>query len=92
MTLFSIIYVAHELRLIFSTGTATAMTIQSMHAATGGEAAAHANTKALGIAFSVAFVLGVISQYCVGILWDWHMFTWFYMWGHYKNLAIHVEN
>lgn len=68
------------------------MTIRSMHAATGGEAAAKAKTKALGIAFSAAFVLRVVSQYCIGILWDWHMFTWFYIWGHYKNLAIHVEN
>ncbi|MCJ1257873.1 hypothetical protein MMC24_005701 [Lignoscripta atroalba] len=89
---FFIIYVARELSLIFPTGTATAMTIRSMHAAVGGEAMAKAKTKALGYAFAGAFVLRVVSQYCLGILWDWHFFTWFYIWGKYNNLAIHVEN
>ncbi|KZF20443.1 OPT superfamily oligopeptide transporter [Xylona heveae TC161] len=89
---FFIIYLARELRLVFPTGTATAMTIRSMHAAIGGAAIAKAKTKAMGIAFAGACTLRVVSQYCIGILWDWHIFTWFYIWGHYKNLAINVEN
>ncbi len=89
---FFIIYVARELCLVFPTGTATAMTIRSMHAAVGGAQAAKKKTKALAYAFGGAFVLRVVSQYATGILWDWHFFSWFYIWGNYQNLAIHVEN
>ncbi|KAI9755230.1 MAG: Cu-binding protein [Chaenotheca gracillima] len=89
---FFIIYLARELRLIFPTGTATAMTIRSMHAAVGGAAMAKAKTKALSISFSIALVLRVVSQYALGILWDWHIFTWFFIWGKYNNMAIAAEN
>ena len=92
MRKFFIIYVARELRLIFPTPSATAMTIRSMHAAIGGEAIAKMKMKALSIAFSAAFLLRVVSQYCIGILWDWHIFTWFFIWGNYNNLALNVEN
>jgi OPT family oligopeptide transporter len=89
---FFIIYVARELRLVFPTPTATAMTIRSMHEAVGGEALAKKKTKALSIAFAAALVLRVVSQYAIGILWDWHIFTWFFIWGNYNNAAIYVEN
>jgi hypothetical protein len=70
---FFIIYVARELRLIFPTASATAMTIRSMHDAVKGEAIGKLKMKALGIAFSGAFLLRVVSQYCIGILWEWHV-------------------
>ncbi|KAE9974174.1 hypothetical protein BLS_003255 [Venturia inaequalis] len=89
---FFIIYVARELRLIFPSASATAMTIRSMHDAVRGEQVGKLKMKALSIAFGFAFTLRVVSQYCLGILWEWHFFLWFYIWGHYKNLAIHVEN
>jgi uncharacterized oligopeptide transporter (OPT) family protein len=89
---FYIIYVARELRLVFPTGTATALTIRSMHAAVGGAEMAKMKTKALSLAFAGACTLRVVSQYAIGILWDWHIFTWFYIWGHYKNLALNIEN
>lgn len=89
---FFIIYVARELRLIFPTPSAVAVTIRSMHSAVGGEAAAKAKVKALGYAFAFATILRVVSQYALGILWDWHIFTWFFIWGGYKNAAIDVEN
>ncbi|TLD26101.1 oligopeptide transporter [Venturia nashicola] len=89
---FFIVYVARELRLIFPSASATAMTIRSMHDATRGEQVGKMKMKALSIAFGIAFTLRVVSQYCLGILWEWHFFLWFYIWGHYKNLAIHVEN
>ncbi|KAK6401299.1 hypothetical protein LTR95_019205 [Oleoguttula sp. CCFEE 5521] len=69
---FFIIYLARELRLIFPTPSATAMTIRSMHAAASGEAIAKMKMRALGIAFSLAFIQRVVSQYALGILWDWH--------------------
>lgn len=74
---FFVIHVARELRLIFPSFSATAMTIRSMHLATTGEAMAKLKMRALSIAFAVACILRVVSQYAIGILWDWHIFTWF---------------
>lgn len=37
-------------------------------------------------------ILRVVSQYCLGILWDWHIFTWFFIWGNYNNAALAGEN
>ncbi|KAF2177042.1 oligopeptide transporter [Zopfia rhizophila CBS 207.26] len=92
MRKFFIIYVARELRLIFPTASATAMTIRSMHQAVTGERIAKMKMKGLSIAFAGALILRVVSQYCLGILWDWHFFTWFYIWGKYNNQALAVEN
>lgn len=89
---FFIIYVARELKLIFPTPSACALTIRSMHAAATGEAIAKMKMKALSISFSAALVLRVVSQYAIGILWDWHIFTWFFIWGKYNNAALAVEN
>ncbi|KAK3070397.1 hypothetical protein LTR53_005664 [Teratosphaeriaceae sp. CCFEE 6253] len=89
---FFIIYLARELKLVFPSSSATAMTIRSMHAAATGEAIAKMKMKALGIAFSTSLLLRVVSQYALGILWDWHIFTWFFIWGHHKNQALAVEN
>jgi uncharacterized oligopeptide transporter (OPT) family protein len=89
---FFIIYVARELRLIFPTPSATAMTIRAMHAAATGAEIAKLKMKALSSAFGGAIILRVVSQYCPGILWDWHFFSWFFSWGHHNNYAIHIEN
>lgn len=92
MRKFFVIYVARELRLIFPTASATAMTIRSMHQAVTGEAIAKLKMRGLSIAFAFALILRVVSQYALGILWDWHFFAWFYIWGNYKNKAIIMEN
>jgi hypothetical protein len=68
------------------------MTIRSMHDAANGAAIGQLKMKGLSLAFSAAFILRVISQYALGILWEWHFFLWFWQWGHYKNMAIAVEN
>ncbi len=68
------------------------MTIRSMHEASSGAAVAKFKMIGLSIAFGVALVLRVASQYCLGILWDWHIFTWIYIWGGYNNFAINPEN
>lgn len=68
------------------------MTIRSMHGAVSGEMIAKMKMKALGIAFSISFLLRIVSQYATGILWDWHIFTWFYIWGNYNNSAMAVES
>ncbi|KAG2160421.1 oligopeptide transporter [Aureobasidium pullulans] len=89
---FFIIYVARELNLIFPTPSACALTIRSMHAAATGEAIAKLKMKALSYSFVFALLLRVVSQYATGILFDWHIFTWFFIWGNYNNKAIVLEN
>ncbi|KAI1842514.1 hypothetical protein JX265_012674 [Neoarthrinium moseri] len=89
---FFIINVARDLRLIFPTATATAFTIRSMHSIGAGAQEAVKKIKALGYSFLFAFVLRIVSDYALGILWDWHIFTWFYIWGGYSNYAIQIEN
>ncbi|SMQ56288.1 unnamed protein product [Zymoseptoria tritici ST99CH_3D1] len=89
---FFIIYVARELKLIFPTPAATAMTIRAMHMAATGENIAKLKMRALGIAFSGALVLRVVSQYATGIIWDWHFFTWIYIWQGYKGNALAAES
>ena len=88
---FFIVYVARELRLIFPTPSATAMTIRSMHQAVSGERIAKMKMKALSLAFSAALILRVTSQYAIGILWDWHIFTWFYIWGHHHSMSFNYS-
>lgn len=89
---FFIINVARELRLIFPSSTATAMTIRSMHAAGSGGLEAIKKLKALGIAFGASIVQRVASYYAIGFLYDWHIFTWFFIWGKHSNSAIYFEN
>ncbi|KAF4468544.1 hypothetical protein FALBO_4567 [Fusarium albosuccineum] len=81
---FFIINVARELNLVFPTPTATAMTIRSMHAVGSGAADAVRKIKALGFAFILALFIIVVGQYADGILHNWHIFTWFYVWGGYS--------
>lgn len=63
MRKFFIVYVARELRLVFPTASATAMTIRSMHQAVTGAEIAKMKMKGLSIAFGFALVLRVTSQY-----------------------------
>jgi uncharacterized oligopeptide transporter (OPT) family protein len=68
---FFILQVARELRLIFPSSTATAVTIRSMHAV-GAEGAVDAmkKLKALGYTFIGAIIHRVVSYYAIGILYD----------------------
>lgn len=63
-----------------------------MHDAVTGAQMAKMKVKALGFAFAFGFGLRVISQYAVGVLWDWHIFTWIYILGYFQNHAIDIEN
>lgn len=74
------------------TATATAVTIRSMHAVGTGATEAIKKIKALGIAFGAAIIQRVVSYYAIGILYDWHIFTWFFIAGNYNNYAIVIEN
>ncbi|KAL5326356.1 hypothetical protein ACEPPN_004040 [Leptodophora sp. 'Broadleaf-Isolate-01'] len=89
---FFVIQVARELRLIFPTPTATAITIRTMHSTGSGAREAMSKVKALSLAFFGALVHRVGSYYAIGILYDWHIFTWIYIWSGYTNWALNIEN
>lgn len=63
-----------------------------MHATAGGAKEAMSKLKALGASFVGALIHRVVSYYAVGILYDWHVFTWFYIWSGYSNWALNIEN
>lgn len=87
-----IVQLARPLALVFPTSTATATTIRSLHLATGGERGTKKKIRVLLAAFGAAFILRVVSQFATGILWEWHIFTWIFIWGKYNNQAIWIEN
>lgn len=89
---FFIINVARELNLIFPSPTATALAIRSMHAVGSGASDAMKKVKALVIAFVGAFIHIIVSQYADGILHNWHLFTWFNIWGGYNTYAQVIDN
>ena len=72
---FFVIQVARELKMLFPTPTATAVTIRSMHAGAAGSLEALKKLKALLITFTLAICHRVGSYYAIGILYDWHFFT-----------------
>lgn len=68
-----------KLKLIFPSPTAVAYVVRALHA--GGrnaEAAAKKKAYVLASAFIGAAVWRIASQYCPGVMWDWHIFWWFY--------------
>lgn len=64
------------LTLMAFTATAVAFTIRSMHGLGTGAADANRKLKGLAYSFMGAFSLRVASDYAIGLLWDWHIFTW----------------
>ncbi|KAI0392605.1 OPT oligopeptide transporter protein-domain-containing protein [Xylariaceae sp. FL0594] len=89
---FFVIRVARELRLLFPTPTAVALTIRSMHAGAAGAREAMSKLKALGLAFVLSLFQRVASYYAIGILYDWHPFTWIHIWSHGTSWAMNIES
>jgi OPT family oligopeptide transporter len=89
---FFIIQVARELRLMFPTATAVALTIRSMHAGAAGGIDAIKKLRCIFYAFCGAFVHRIVSFYAVGILYDWHFFTWIHIWSGYTSWAMNIES
>ncbi|KAI5860479.1 oligopeptide transporter [Durotheca rogersii] len=89
---FFIIQVGRELNLVFPTATAVALTIKSMHAGGAGAREALSKLKALSLAFAASLVQRVASYYAVGILYDWHVFTWIHIWSGYTSWAMNIES
>ncbi|KAI0876660.1 OPT oligopeptide transporter protein-domain-containing protein [Hypoxylon argillaceum] len=89
---FFIIRVARELKLLFPTPTAVALTIRSMHAGAAGAREAISKLKALALAFTVSLIQRVASYYAIGILYDWHPFTWIHIWSKGTSWALNIES
>ncbi|KAI1844739.1 hypothetical protein JX266_009195 [Neoarthrinium moseri] len=89
---FFVIQVARELKMLFPTPTAVALTIRSMHAGAAGSKEAMSKLKALGVSFGAALVQRVSSYYAIGILYDWHFFTWIHIWSGYTSWAMNIES
>ncbi|KAK0745504.1 OPT oligopeptide transporter protein-domain-containing protein [Schizothecium vesticola] len=89
---FFIIQVARELKLMFPTATAVGLTIRSMHAGAAGSIAAMKKLKGLTYAFVFALIHRIVSYYAVGILYDWHVFTWIHIWSGYTSWALNIES
>lgn len=89
---FFIIQVARELSLMFPTPTAVALTIRAMHAGAAGSIEAMKKLKCLAICFIGALIHRVASSYAVGILYDWHVFTWIHIWSGYTSWAMNIES
>lgn len=88
MANFFLVTLARELKIIFPSSTALAFAMQSLHSSA---AKAHETKKKghmLYWFFLGAFTLRVVSQYAPGILWDWHVFTWLYIWTNFSNPAL----
>ncbi|KLJ06714.1 hypothetical protein EMPG_17791 [Blastomyces silverae] len=89
---FFLVQVARELNLIFPSSSATAITIRSMHQAASGASMARQKLAALLYAFIFAVILRVASQYAIGVLWDWHPFTWLVNSGILVEWAMFMES
>jgi OPT family oligopeptide transporter len=89
---FFIIQVARELKLMFPTPTAVALTIRSMHAGAAGSIDAIKKLKCLAICFVGALVHRIGSYYAIGILYDWHVFTWIHIWSGHTSWAMNIES
>lgn len=65
-------------KLVFPTPTATAYTIQSLHATSTPSARRTASKKIniIGTSFVFALFFKTVSAYVPGLLWDWHVFWW----------------
>jgi len=63
-----------------------------MHAVGSGAQDAVKKIKVLSATFVGAVVHTVTSQYALGILREWHIFTWFYIWSDYTNWAQNIDN
>ncbi|KAK0668193.1 putative transporter [Cercophora samala] len=89
---FFIVQVARELKLMFPTPTAVALTIRAMHAGAAGSIDAMKKLKCLMICFVGALIHRVVSYYAIGILYDWHFFTWIHIWSGYTSWALNIES
>ncbi|KAL2209889.1 OPT superfamily oligopeptide transporter [Sarocladium strictum] len=79
-----ILRLARQLSLVFPYGTASAVTIRTLHAVGNGTTVSKQsrdNAKAIVITFVVCLVWSVGSSFAPGVLYTWSPFWWIYKWG-----------
>ncbi|GKT66738.1 oligopeptide transporter [Colletotrichum tofieldiae] len=77
-----ILKLARPLNLTFPLGTASAITIKTLHSKSeGAQAATRRSLVSISIAFGMSLVWTVASSYAPGILYTWNVFWWIYKWG-----------
>ncbi|KAG5440127.1 hypothetical protein PCANB_001696 [Pneumocystis canis] len=82
-------YILYQ-KLVFPTPSACALTIRSLHSGIIAYGVMKRKVWSLSVSFFTAILLRISSNYAPGIMWNWHIFWWFYLWG-WKN-AIFFEN
>lgn len=72
--------IAVQQKLAFPTPTATAYTIQSLHATATPSTRRSSSKKIriIGMSFAVSLAFKTLASYFPGVLWDWHVFWWLY--------------
>ncbi|KAH7161840.1 OPT oligopeptide transporter protein-domain-containing protein [Dactylonectria macrodidyma] len=86
-----IIELAEELELTFPSAVAVATTIRNFYLGSNDPRLKKA-TRILLFVFAGSLVWVVGTSYAKGILFDWYIFWWFYVWGNYNNGAIKAVN
>ncbi|KAG9032075.1 hypothetical protein FRB95_001936 [Tulasnella sp. JGI-2019a] len=83
-------YYILQQKLVFPTPTATAYTIQSLHATTTASErrTAEKKIKIIGSSFAISLSFKTLASYFPGVLWDWHIFWWLSQIGIKSALAL----
>ncbi|KAM0207168.1 hypothetical protein ACHAQD_012174 [Fusarium lateritium] len=86
-----IIKMGKPLQLTFPSAVAAASTIRNFYLP-GGRSELRQVVRVLFAVFGASLIWVIGSSYAKGILFDWYIFWWFYVWGGYSNGAIHMVN
>ncbi|CAK4033799.1 OPT superfamily oligopeptide transporter [Lecanosticta acicola] len=90
---FFIVHAARDLSLIFPTPSATAIAIRDMHEAADDDSSiTQRKMRVLTQSLSFALVLRVVSQFAIGLFWDWHPFVWYMLWNPASTTARGLES
>ncbi|KAF4938568.1 putative metal-nicotianamine transporter YSL7 [Colletotrichum fructicola] len=76
-----ILRLARQLSLYFPLGTASAITIQTLHSIEGSTGQARQHVKAISISFIFSLIWSVATSYAPGILYTWNPLWWIFKWG-----------
>ncbi|KAG7040313.1 hypothetical protein JMJ77_0001489 [Colletotrichum scovillei] len=76
-----ILQLARQMSLVFPLGTASAVTIQTLHSLEGSLGQARVHIKAISVSFAFSLIWSVGTSYAPGILYTWNPLWWIFKWG-----------
>ncbi|KAJ0362036.1 hypothetical protein COL154_006550 [Colletotrichum chrysophilum] len=76
-----ILRLARQLSLYFPLGTASAITIQTLHSIEGSTGQARQHVKAISMSFVFSLIWSVATSYAPGIFYTWNPLWWIFKWG-----------